>query len=344
GRSVEEYFYEFVRPFDLSDTTLLRAGLLQHHSGNFLFVDIHHIVADGYSFSILINDFKKIYLEQELAPLSMDYVDYAEWLNGSQSNITSQKAFWVNQLSGELSRTNLPMIGDREEVERKYVSYETAIIPGPVYEKVKAFTASNNVSDFIFLLSVYYLLLHKMSGNTDIVIGSEVLGRSKAGLNEVVGTFVNVLPLRAVFSTDSTYSDFLQGVKKMVLESSENQDFQFNQMTELYENDEPERNPFFDYNFTYAANNDGDDELSELDFIPISFNTKFKGEYEFTLRLTEADGRFNINVIYSYELYDVSIIQAMMQFYQNILDEILTDDQLSIEEIQLEKYTDQPTP
>lgn len=341
-KSIEQLFYDFVRPFDLSDPSLLRCGLLQHDSGNLLFVDIHHIVADGYSFSILINDFKKIYLGEELPPLHLKYVDYANWLNEEHLSVDNQKEFWRMKLSGDPPRTNLPLLQGRSVADVKKVSFKETELSGSVYENIKAFAVKSNVSDFMFLLSAYYILLYKMSGNSDIIIGSEVLGRTKPELKDVVGTFVNILPLRTEVLSETPYLDFLEEVKECVLDSFENQDFQFNQMVELIEDDESERNPIFDFYFSYATHNDADNELRELDFNPITFNKKFKGEYEFTLRLSEANNKINMTIIYSYELFDATTIQLLIGFYKNILNEILNDDQLTIDQIQLEKLTDQP--
>jgi Condensation domain len=101
--TAEQAFHDFVRPFDLSLTPLVRGGLLQHkQKGNFLLVDIHHIIADGASLNILIDEFNRIYQGDQLPPLELRYVDYAGWINQVKGKLEQQKEFWSAQLAGDL--------------------------------------------------------------------------------------------------------------------------------------------------------------------------------------------------------------------------------------------------
>jgi non-ribosomal peptide synthetase component F len=176
-----------------------------------------------------------------------------------------------------------------------------------------------------------------MSGESDIIIGTEVLGRTQPELKDVVGTFVNVLPLRVQVRPEVTYLDFLTDVKECVVESFENQDFQFDQIVSLIGKDEIARNPIFDFYFSFSNTNDSDPELSELKFIPFEFDKRIKGEYEFSIQANEVNNsNMNVSFIYSNQLYDEETIKLMMLYYNKILKEILKDEKTRIDDIEIE--------
>ncbi|MCE7996677.1 MAG: amino acid adenylation domain-containing protein [Roseivirga sp.] len=335
---VEAAFEAFTKPFDLSAKSLIRAGLLCNTKGNFLFINLHHIVADGRSLDILINDFKKIHLGEALEPLKLRYVDYACWLNENKEKLDKQQLYWTDKLSGELTRTDLPIISEREEVDTKLVDDKELVIGDKVYEALKTVAANYKVSDFMLMLSAYYILLHKMSGESDLIIGTEVLGRTQAELKDVVGTFVNVLPLRVDANPERSYADFLSDVKECVLQAFDNQDFQFEQMVKLVSEDEesPGRNPIFDFYFSLANTIDSDAELDELKLSPVNFGKRVKGEYEFAINVVEHNQKMTMSFIYSHELYDEDTIGLLMDYYHNILTDILKDQMLRIEDIDME--------
>lgn len=342
---VREAFNVFVRPFDLSMKSLMRCGLLINESGNYLFVDIHHIVSDGNSLDILINDFKKIHFGEELQPLELRYVDYTCWLNENKEKLHQQEVFWSDKLSGQLPRTDLPMSQERDSVDAKLVSFKELEIGDTVYEDLKTIAATYKVSDFMLLISAYYILLHKMSGNSDLIIGTEVLGRTQSELKDIVGTFVNVLPLRVQATPEKPYVDFLNEVKESVLEAFDNQDFQFDQMVSLVNKEDADlsRNPIFDFYFSLANTVDSGAELDELKFVAVDIDKRIKGEYEFVINVVESNRKMMMSFIYSNELYDDDTIDLLMHYYHNILTDILKNQTVSIEDINMENVLDQMT-
>lgn len=344
-KDVREAFNVFVRPFDLSMKSLMRCGLLRNESGNYLFVDIHHIVSDGSSLEILINDFKKIHFGEELQPLELRYVDYACWLNENKEKLHQQEVFWSEKLSGQLPRTDLPMSQERDSVDTKLVSYKALEIGDTVYESIKTLAANCKVSDFMLLISAYYILLHKMSGNSDLIVGTEVLGRNQSELKDIVGTFVNVLPLRVQAIPEKPYIDFLNEVKESVLEAFDNQDFQFDQMVSLVDEEDADhsRNPIFDFYFSLANTVDSGAELDELKFVAVDIDKRVKGEYEFAINVVESNKKMTMSFIYSSELYDDDTVELLMHYYHNILTDILKNQMTSIEDINMEDVLDQMT-
>jgi hypothetical protein len=338
-------FRDFIRPFDLSGSSLMRCGFLNlGKRGNFLFVDIHHIVADGYSLGVLINDFKKVYAGVELSPLPLRYVDYAAWLSQGSEKLIRARDFWIHVLSGKLNRVDLPLIGDRESVDVQDVSCYEVEIDGETRRDVKGFVAASGVSDFMLLLSVYYVLLSKMSGNADIIIGSEAIGRSERGLKDVVGTFVNVLPLRVQVNAESTFSDFLDDVRNCVLESFDHQDLSFDQIVALLNTSDREtfRNPIFDFYFSFSDIESGGDSPDTPLFTPVTLTARLKGEYEFSVNIRKENNTVKLMVIYSQQLYDAAMVRLMVTYFNSILKEVLARPTVKIEDIRMSAFTERP--
>lgn len=336
--TVKEAFENFVQPFDLSNPPLLRCSVLLHEKhGNFLFVDIHHIVCDGISLNILMNDFKSIYNGQHLQPLELRYVDYACWQKENSNVLQSQKEFWMKQLSGELPQTDLPVMQKREYASSYAASYKVLEIDRELYRRVKEFTASQHISDYMFLLSVYYILLSKMSGNPDVIIGTDVIGRTNAALSNVVGTFVNVLPLRVQVNEESSFEEFLNAVKHCVLESFDNQDLQFDQIVSMLQENGAERKRIVDVHFSLANYLDDIETAGEEAFSGFIIDSdKMTTQYEFKIQVNEGNGKFRVAFIYSTDLYEADTIELLKTYYNNILTAVLENSAIGIGSIELE--------
>ncbi|MBT1695437.1 LLM class flavin-dependent oxidoreductase [Fulvivirgaceae bacterium PWU4] len=334
--TVEDAFHDFVRPFDLLSFPLIRCALYQDSTQRrFLFVDIHHIVCDGISVNVLMNEFKMIYEGVQLPPVSLRYVDYAHWQKHRKNSLHQSREFWARQLSGRLPHIDLPLTGNRETTEIYRACRKVLRIDAAQYQQIKKFTTETNVSTFMFLLSAYYILLHKMSGNTDIIIGTDAIGRTHAGLKNVVGTFINVLPLRMQIATQASYREFLQQVKSCVLDAFDNQEFPFDQMFSLVNKDEKKQ--IIDVYFSSADFLDNEAEISALQFVPTRINRHVNTtRYELELSVSESDGQLDVIFIYSDALYDAQTIELFMEYYANILTAALENNLTDIETFELE--------
>nr|WP_314491698.1 non-ribosomal peptide synthetase/type I polyketide synthase [uncultured Chryseobacterium sp.] len=337
--SQSDAFSGFVRPFSLSEESLLRCALfITKKGGNILFIDVHHIVCDGISLDILIKDFKALYKDQELKPLDLRYIDFAVWQRNLNGQMEKHKNYWKKKLSGQLPRLELPTLQDRENVDVFTVSTSVLEIKGELYENIKRFTSDTKVSNFMFLLSVYYLLLSKTSQNPDVIIGTDAIGRTHPELNNLVGTFVNILPLRIHVDSDTSYLDFLSKVKECVLGAFDHQDFQFDQMVALIdETQKTLRNPIVDVHFAVSDTVDGEEELNALHLTPILIQKEVRtSPYEFKIEANENNSQMNIVFIYSDDLYDENIINVLKNYFYNILNSVLQDVSVKIENIELD--------
>ncbi len=229
------------RPFDLAAAPLLRATLQRlgpaEHS---LLLGLHHIVADGWSIGVLIDDLGALYraaLEHgpaDLAPLPVQYLDYALWqrrlLQGE--GLERQKAFWRDRLAGVPHRLELPADHPRPAVASQAGDSVRFSLPGPLVARLEALGHARGGTLFMVLLAAFEALLHRLTGATDFVVGTDVAGRPRRELDRLVGFFVNVLPLRARPAAALPFAELLDRVREDSLQAFEQPLLPFDQIVE----------------------------------------------------------------------------------------------------------------
>jgi amino acid adenylation domain-containing protein len=242
-------------PFDLSKGPLLRTKLFRMNlSEHVLLITMHHIVTDAWSMGIFIKELSNYYSsykkgeELNLTPLQIQYKDFAvwqrSWLQGDE--LGKQLNFWSQKL------TNIPgflsLATDKERP--KELTYKGGLyrskIEGDIVRRLKTLAHEKNCSLFIVLLSAFQVLLHKYTNQNDIVIGSPVANRHYKGVEELLGFFVNTLPIRSFYSEDGCFTDHLLKTRETALNAYEHQDLPFEQIIEhLKIRREMNRNPIF---------------------------------------------------------------------------------------------------
>jgi amino acid adenylation domain-containing protein len=343
-QTLNDLFEDFIKPFDLSIAPLLRGMVVNSNNKNYLFIDIHHIVCDGMSMNVLIRDLKDLYFGRKLSELKLEYIDFSEWVrNGIDQEVN--RAYWSKKLSGELLPLNLPVLQDRGLIQSNSYSGMTFLLQNDLHKKVKSFSAEAGVSDFIFFLSVYYIMLNKITGDRDIIIGSDVLGRSSKSLEEIVGTFINILPLRVTVNGEIDYSEFLERVKEVVLEAFEHQEYPFDKIVSMINSDDK----LVDVHFAFGNTVDSREELEELKFKSIQGNKNKLVEYESIKLVNRRESEYNLQIevhqnaeffqvlfIYNDSLYDEGIVRILVNAYKNILSTVINSRNIKIDEIDVE--------
>ena len=338
-KSATKAFERFVQPFDLAAPSLIRCAVFRQPGLNLLFVDIHHIVCDGISLNMLMNDFKNIYSGKALPSLALRYVDYAHWQRNTAKLAEKQKNYWKQQLSGDLIELQLPVIQDRNTIQIQNAIIKTVEVQEEDYKNIQQFLVTANVSPYMFFISVFYLLLSKISGNADIIIGTDVMGRTQEGLDKIVGTFINLLPLRMEVKEEDNYLTFLSRVKNMVLDGFENQDYQYDQMLSdlMHEQRLPAR--LVAAHFAFANYYSKDESIGDVEMVPFEQNMKATTQFECKLEVREDKGKYKLLFFFSRELFSPEIMDVMAEYYVNIMDTVLTTANTFINEINMEEST-----
>ncbi len=247
------YAAAFIRPFNLNQAPLMRVEVV-HLNGNehLLLIDIHHIIADGVSTNLLVEEFTALYHGEDLPELTLRYRDYSEWLNHlkTSGDLQVQEDYWLNRFNGDLPVLELPANFPRPQVLEFEGDIITFWLGKENTAQLNRIVKETGTTLYIVLLAIYNVLLHKYSGQEDIVTGSVVAGRPHADLSRVVGLFAKTLPLRNFPAGQKPFHHFLQEVKDNTLQAFEYQLYPFSQLVEtLAIQKDRSRNPLFDTSF-----------------------------------------------------------------------------------------------
>ncbi|MCP4152585.1 MAG: AMP-binding protein, partial [bacterium] len=303
NESVSAVMKNFVRPFDLSRTPLLRGGLVKTGTRCNLIIDMHHIISDGVSHSVLEDDFRALYKDEDLQPLRIQYKDYSQWQNRERGKqeLEHQEAHWLKCYAGEIPVLNLPTDFTRP-TNWSYdgIGTQFEISPGET-EALKTIATNENGTLFMVLISLFSILLAKLSGQEDIVIGTPVAGRRHADLEKIIGMFVNTLALRTKPRSESTYRQFLREVTERTLADFENQEYQFEELVETVAvTRDASRNPLFDVMLAMQNIPDSANEKNTGATLEKSPSTPEGTEVkEETYRHRETTSKFDITVTVS---------------------------------------------
>jgi amino acid adenylation domain-containing protein len=247
---------EFARPFDLSRAPLLRAGVFRVAERRWLLsLVVHHIVADGWSLDVLLRELSALYAGSigESAPtlpaLPIQYRDYSQWMAGrlERDALRADRAFWKQKLAEPLPVLNLPSDRTRPATLGFAGAIERFPLPCTGRLDLPRFCAERGVSPFMVVLAGVFGLLHRYSGDEDIVIGTPVANRERMDLEDQIGLYLNTLALRVRVEGATTLSELLDRVRASLIEAQEHQSYPFDSLIQdLKVRRSTDRNPLFD--------------------------------------------------------------------------------------------------
>jgi amino acid adenylation domain-containing protein len=335
---IERMIRTFVYPFDLSKTPLLRVGLIRAQETNILLVDIHHIISDGVSHRILEEELIKMYNGEELPELRWQYKDYSEWYNRpeKQRKVKNQEKHWLDCLSGDLPVLNLPCDYLRPAVQRFEGNSINFELSEKETEGIKELAKITGTTLYMVTLSIYNILLSKLGGQEDIIVGTPIAARRHPDLERIIGMFVNTLAMRNFPSGDKTFKEFLKEVKKRTLNAYENQEYQFEDLVDqLSIRRDTSRNPIFDVAFNFF-----DQEESKNDFANIEEENNYRyqnktSKFDQTLRAMDLGETLFFNLEYSTDLFAHKTIVKVIGYFKQIVDGITSCPDGKISDIEI---------
>jgi acyl transferase domain-containing protein len=347
---VEEFFKTYVRAFNMTEAPFLRTALIKltdQTNRNILLIDIHHIITDGVSHNNLVKEFSMLYNGYQLPELKLHYKDFSQWQRRETEKETfkSQKKFWIDQFSDGAPVLQIPTDYPRSEVmstEGKLISHE---INPELTAKLKQMGMELKVTLNTLLIALFNVLLHKYSRQEDIVVGSPVAGRSHVDLQNVIGMFVNMLPIRNKPLPQKTFSQFTREVYTSTLNAYNNQDFQFDELVrELEIQRSTSRNPLFDValelhnvEIDYRQDSDNDAQKKnngQLTLTPYEFEVQTS---QFDLIMGFRDGEHNMKILLSFStaLFKTSTAERLLEHFVEIIEQLVDNKDMTIEEITL---------
>ncbi|CDG85848.1 non-ribosomal peptide synthetase [Janthinobacterium agaricidamnosum] len=325
-RQVEQ---EAALPFDLARGPLLRARLLRvSEQDHTLLITMHHIVSDGWSAGLLAHELASLYhafargADDPLPALPVQYADYAlwqhQWLAGPV--LQRQAAYWRQTLAGAPVLLELPLNRPRP-ARQDYAGATLALaFDARLTAALKALSRRHGTTLHMTLLAGWAVVLARLSGQSEVVIGTPVANRPRAEVQDLIGFFVNTLALRIDLSGEVALEDVLQRTKTSVLAGQAHQDLPFEQVVELMR---PERSlgysPLFQVMFAWQNGAQETLALAGLHAEPVAPATRM-AKFDLTLALQESDGQIVGELEYASALFDATTIERHAGYLRRLLE------------------------
>lgn len=345
GGRPEVVFKSFFRPFRLDQAPIFRVGLLElPEQEHLLLIDLHHIVADGVSLNVLMDDLALLYRGERPPALKLQGKDYTEWQRKHPAGQNPRpEQYWLGQFRGEIPVLNLPTDYPRPAVQSFAGDIVLFEINPTLTAGLHAVARQEEVTLFMVLLAAYNTLLYAYTGQTDIVVGSPVVGRPHSDLQRVVGMFANTLALRNQPAGPKTFTGFLAEVRENTLNALENESYPFEELVEkLALRRDPGRNPLFDTMLSLQNTDRSQLRMGDLRFTPYPLAQK-TSIFDLTFEIEEAEGRMKVCIQYGTRLFKPESIHRMKGHFIRLLEALIANPGRQLGQIRNQLMPDRPT-
>lgn len=332
-----------VKPYNLSSGPLLRILLIRlnpdHH---IMSVMTHHIISDGWSMGVFLRDFSHYYdcflnsIPPSLPALPFRFADFANWQNKNSEAIDENVvSFWQNNLAAPLPVLELPSFRTRPST----LSFEGSVVQFSMDLSISArlcsFARNEQTTLFTVLLGIYYILLQKYSAQQDIIIGSPVANRNRTEVENIIGFFLNMVPLRINYQEESSFIQLLDGLKEITRDVFAQQSIPFDRLVEIIN---PQRDlnhhPIFQVMFAFQNFPLEPAQIENTEIKPFLIS-RGASEYDLSLYMWTDNGLLKGFFEYSTDLFERQFIENMASHFINIADSILTNRGIKIKDISL---------
>ncbi|HEX3682848.1 MAG TPA: condensation domain-containing protein, partial [Bryobacteraceae bacterium] len=331
-------------PFDLAAGPLLRTALLRAAADeHILCFALHHIVADGWSLSILFREVAVLYdafgqgRPSPLPELPVQYADFAQWQrqNLDSNAFDAQLNYWKRNLSGAVPLIELPLDRPRPPIQDFAGACEPFEISDTLPAALVALCRAESVTPFIALLSAFRVLLYRFTGQSDSIIGADLANRSRPELENLLGFFSNLLPLRTPIGGNPTFRTVLRQERESALNAFAAQDIPFEHIVHAIQ---PPRsravNPLVQVTFAMQNLPAAEFQLPGLCVQPMPLKVQ-KSAFDLTLAIDADGGHIRGSFIYKTALFNPETIAAIAERYQKLLATALTRPDTPIDDLRL---------
>ncbi|MCY9281383.1 lichenysin non-ribosomal peptide synthetase LicA [Bacillus haynesii] len=336
-QEAEKLIKEFIRPFDLTKAPLFRMSIIRvTEEEHLLLVDMHHIISDGASVSVLIDEMTRLYAGEALEPLRIQYKDFSVW---QQHLLTErhkmQEEYWLKELDGELPVLTLPTDHPRPSVQTFEGSRLSFALKPELVQQLRRLAKETESTLYMVLAASYSAFLSKLSGQSEVIVGSPAAGRPHADLSRIIGMFVNTLAIRTRPEGDKPFSAFLEEVKETTLGAFEHQDYPFEELIEkLNIQRDMSRNPLFDAVFSMQNADLKDLSMDGVTLKPYDFAHQ-TAKFDLTLTAAEEDGLLVFEMEYNTALFKRESIERWSGYWVNLLEAVAEKPDARLSELSL---------
>lgn len=333
-----------IQRFDLTTGPLFRASLVRlDESEHILLLTLHHIVFDGWSAGVLLDELDALYraylmhTPPPLPDLTIQYADWAawqrEWLQGDE--LEKRLAFWRRQLFDAPPLLELPTDRPRPPVQTFAGARRSVILPQSLSAALGAASRRESVTLFMLLLAAFKVLLYRYSGQTDLVVGSPHANRLRPEVEGMIGYWVNMLVLRTDLSGNPTFRKLLSRVRQVTLRAYAQPDLPFEMLVRALR---PERDPGYNplFQVAFALQNAGL-RIPTLPGLNIALLPVDRGtaQFDLTLEMEETSRGLTASIEYNTDLFDQATITRMLGHLQTLLQAICADPTQHISDLTL---------
>ncbi|HEY2389794.1 MAG TPA: amino acid adenylation domain-containing protein [Candidatus Angelobacter sp.] len=331
------------QPFDLSAGPLFRASLFRLSQQHTMLVTMHHIVSDGWSMGIMMQEVEALYQAfsaghaSPLSELEIQYADYSEWQREQLQGefLAGELSYWKQQLAGAPTVLELETDHPRPAIRTQGGVQCQIELPVALSRAVHEFGRAQGATTFMTLMAAFQALLGRYTGQDDILVGSPVAGRSRVELEGLIGFFVNMVVMRADLRARPTFRELLRQVRESALGAYAHQDLPFEKLVEELQ---PERsigrNPLFQ---VILAFQNAPMPASELAGVTLPSGSTGSSEMKFDLELYFWEDQEGIagSLVYSPELFESSTIQRFIQHFLALLHKVVADPDVRLVDVGL---------
>jgi len=336
----------FKREFDLSKVPLMQIKLIYISENNYyLLFNMHHIIGDGWSLEVMLKELKyyyNLFLNKKGEPLPLlriQYKDYSSWQNEilSDKSLSSAKEYWSKKLCKPRPLLDLPSDYKRSDdfsIEGELIHYK---LDENLVKKLIETSRKNNASLFMTLLSVIYILIHKYTGENDIIIGSPVAGREHYELENQIGFFINTIVLRNEINSEYTFCEVLNNVKETLSGALDNQIYPFDKLVDELDVERiRNRNPLFNVMVAWMITNamEMKTEFSEIQISGVDFRIS-KSMFDLSFLFEENEGNISFAIEYNTSLFKRERIDRLYGHFTNLLENIIHYPEEKIKNIEI---------
>ncbi len=334
---------EAQRPFNLAQGPLLRVTLLrlaeEEHVG---LLTMHHIVSDGWSTGILIREMAVLYEafscgnSSPLPELPIQYADFAywqrQWLQGEV--LETQLTYWKRQLLG-VSPLELPTDYIRPAVQTFRGSLQSSPLPRKMGEGLRALSRHEGTTLFMTLLTAFNILLHRYTGQDDLIVGTPIANRNRLEIEGLIGFFVNTLAMRTDLSGNPTFRGLLRRLREVCLGAYAHQDLPFERLVEeLHLERNLGRNPLFQVMFVLQNTSLQTVGLPGLTLSPVEIDSG-TAHFDLTLHIADTDRGLIATFAYNKDLFEDATIALMLGHFTTLLEAVVANPEGRVSDLPL---------
>ncbi|NJO27407.1 MAG: amino acid adenylation domain-containing protein [Richelia sp. SL_2_1] len=335
---------EAQQPFDISSDSLLRVKLLRlDEQEHIVLLTMHHIVSDGWSVGILVQEFSSLYSnfsnEKPISypELPVQYVDFAawqrQWLQGEV--LETQISYWLKQLENAPKVLELPTDHPRPAIQTFRGATYSFKLSKELSSALNRLSQQQGTTLFMTLLAGFQTLLWRYTAQEDIVVGSPIANRNRTEIEGLIGFFVNTLVLRTNLAGNPSFEELLKRVREVALGAYAHQDLPFELLVERLQ---PQRDlsyaPLFQVMFVLQNAPMSALGLPGLTLTPLEGDNN-TSKFDLTLYMTETESGLVGSLEYNTDLFEENSIQKMAAHLQTLLSGIIANPQQRLSELPL---------